>query len=279
MLAVAQERQNEIVIIRLPWASRRNAPTNEAVAYKDAIRKIKVDVNTHSPNKGVEGVAYDRVTETLYAIVEKKDMRVVRIDYADGSQIEPFDAQEALAKSGIKDIAGAHFDPDARTLMIVSEDSKAVVQVGLDGTIIDQTSIPKPAQPEGIVFTSCRNAFFIISEPNTLYLYESAAMGDCERRTSRSNTSTSSTTMPSTTAEEKDEEEEKDEDEEKGEDEDEEEEEDVEVEKGEEKEEEELELQASTSVTAVDQPQLQASSSVTAATSIALAALLLAQVV
>lgn len=71
------------------------------------------------------------------------------------------------------------FDPINRTLYVLSEDSKLVVESTLEGDIVGQPlDVSQANQPEGIYFAPSRGELWIASEPNELLLYK-ANDGTC----------------------------------------------------------------------------------------------------
>ena len=98
-----------------------------------------------SRNAGGEGLAYDPVTETFWACSEKsprivwtftRPPRGADLTYEDGglAVTEAFDA-EGLLIGVADDISACVYDPRSERLMILSHESRRVVDVGLDGTI------------------------------------------------------------------------------------------------------------------------------------------------
>ena len=130
-------------------------------------------------NKGAEGVAYDPATQTLWACSERSPMviyEMVRpnhnddVSYLDGFVVtEPFDAQAALGAS-ITDIASCYFDSRTGRLLVLSEESARVLDVGLDGTIHGTLDISGAPQFEGLTLISSGD-LVMSSEPNWLRVY------------------------------------------------------------------------------------------------------------
>ena len=135
--------------------------------------KLPLDgVRSASPNKGLEGIAYDAHAEQLYTIVEKSPMRVLRIDLRSGELHEPFDAQAALSAYAT-DLAGLAFVPRTRTLLVLSQEARCIVQASLDGTVLGTPLAIGGAQPEGIALAPDEQALYVIGEPNEIFEYRS----------------------------------------------------------------------------------------------------------
>ena len=97
-------------------------------------------------------------------------MRVLRVDIASGAISDAFDAQAVLSP-WVDDLAGVHFAPRSRTLLLVSQESKKVLQVTTDGELIGQPLVIGGTQPEGIVLAEDEQTLYVISEPNELLAY------------------------------------------------------------------------------------------------------------
>ena len=73
----------------------------------------------------------------------------------------------------VEDLAGITFDPVKRTLFVLSEDSKLVIESHLNGTIIGEPlSVSQANQPEGIYVAAPLGELWIASEPNELLVYK-----------------------------------------------------------------------------------------------------------
>ncbi|MFH1467114.1 MAG: SdiA-regulated domain-containing protein [Pseudomonadota bacterium] len=136
-------------------------------------------------NSGGEGIAYDATTRTFWVCKERSPMEVYTFErpatdadasYEDGSLAVSvaFDAETLLAEHA-GDLASCLFDPRTGRLLILSEQSDAVLDVDPDGAVhgvldITDTGLSKP---EGITLTD-RGDLLIVGEPNqwARYAYE-----------------------------------------------------------------------------------------------------------
>ena len=102
-------------------------------------------------------------------------MRVLSLNLsATGSSAvsDLFDAETAL-KTVVTDLAGVAFLPaPLGQLAILSQESKRLLRVSLDGHLIEAPLALGGTQPEGIAFTPDFASFFIASEPNELLRYD-----------------------------------------------------------------------------------------------------------
>eukprot|EP00977_Amphora_coffeiformis_P022132 scaffold10520_cov144-Amphora_coffeaeformis.AAC.1 len=129
-----------------------------------------------SPNRGFEGVACDAEGQKLYLAQEKDPMAIWQLDLTTGS----FEVMIPVSSLSpwtdlVEDLAGLAFDPIKRTLFVLSEDSKLVVETTLEGEILgNPLDVSQANQPEGIYFAPSRGELWIASEPNELLLYKVA---------------------------------------------------------------------------------------------------------
>ncbi len=130
-------------------------------------------------NSGPEGIAYDPATKTLWACSERAPMIVYEmqrpngsapVSYQDGYAVSrPFDAEAALGGL-ITDMSSCYFDPRTGRLLIMSEQSARILDVGLDGTVHGQLDLDGLPQYEGMTLDAAGN-LVVTSEPNLLQTY------------------------------------------------------------------------------------------------------------
>ena len=134
-------------------------------------------------NKGGEGVAYDPITETLWVCVEKDPMVVYTFarpaagsdaSYLDGLVVtEPFDAETMLGGDA-NDLSSCMYDPRTDQLLILSHESGVLLDVALDGTVLDELPVAlhltDADKPEGVTLNDDQ-ALVIAGEPNEIRVY------------------------------------------------------------------------------------------------------------
>ena len=174
-VVVTEERRlnlRQISLPPLPPSASPSAAASISVPLSSVARTWHLDgVQTASANKGAEGVAYDPQAHCLYVIIEKLPMRVLRVDMASGAVSDAFNAQAVLGPL-VSDLAGICFVQGTRTLLILSQESKKVVQVTPGGQLVGvPLEVPTPHQPEGIALSQDESSLYVISEPNELYVY------------------------------------------------------------------------------------------------------------
>lgn len=110
--------------------------------------------------------------DDLYLVFEKQPMRVFRLSRTTGSFFFPFDA-EAVLGPYITDLAGLHFVSRTRTLLVLSQESKKIVQITPEGRVVGAPmSVEAARQPEGVALSQDEETLYIIGEPNELHVYE-----------------------------------------------------------------------------------------------------------
>eukprot|EP00966_Prymnesium_polylepis_P239837 5546086-Prymnesium_polylepis.2 len=103
-------------------------------------------------------------------------MRVLALNMSSGASAEVtdlFDAEASL--HGIAtDLAGVAFLPALGELVLLSQESKHLLRVSRDGSLVEPPFGLAGTQPEGIAFTADLASFFVASEPNELLRYDFA---------------------------------------------------------------------------------------------------------
>lgn len=177
LFAIVNERRMNIVLARID-------SNTQTVDAKDLPHiRIAGEITT---NKGIEGLTYDPSTSTFFAVKEKSPKIVYQIhikkwpgSHSNDTEME-FNVKPAwelpLFTYWLRDFSGIHLDANTGHFLILSDDSKSIVEVETDGKYVRRfslkrllkTSIP---QPEGIAI-SPDNRLYILSEPNMLYIFK-----------------------------------------------------------------------------------------------------------
>jgi uncharacterized protein YjiK len=142
------------------------------IKYKDM---VSLDVPLSPNNTGLEGITYDSENKCFYVIKEKDPMKIFRI-YLGSEKIEiPWD----LEKIDISDASDICFDPNTGHLLILSHESKCVVECTVDGKELSRLSLRKGdsslkrefKKPEGITINPKTNQIFICGENDEFYIF------------------------------------------------------------------------------------------------------------
>ena len=162
-IAIAEEATNNIVFIQIP----QGTSSFYSIAYPNTI--IELDITTGF-NKGIEGIAFDAGTNTMYVCQEKNPTILYSIQNPMsqiGSEITPTILFETIG--GIIDMAG--MVSYNGSLILLSEDSDRVVELDL-GTkqIVSSLNNLIHVQAEGVTFNS-QGELIVVGERNEFVKY------------------------------------------------------------------------------------------------------------
>jgi len=150
----------------------------------DDFQLVTYAAEPENRNKGGEGVAYDPVTETFWVCIEKDPMTVytfsrpaagVDVSYeTDLVVTEAFDA-ETLLGPYITDISSCLYDDRTGGLLVLSHESEVVLDVALDGTVVDSLTVEigvggGSGKAEGITLNDDEH-LVVAGEPNEYRIY------------------------------------------------------------------------------------------------------------
>ncbi len=172
--AIADELKKVIYILEI------TKDTNK-INIKDSYRKIKIDLDTFK-NLGFEGLAYNSKKDELYIVNEKLPLQIIRItgwfEKSENMSIS-FDDKLIKLDNFSDDFSGLHFDLKSNNLLFLSEESKLISEVNLNGEHISFIDLEKGfmnlksdiPQAEGITMDE-KGTLYIVSEPNLFYSFE-----------------------------------------------------------------------------------------------------------
>jgi len=147
-LLLAEESKKEIIVL--------NTLTGRS-------SKHKIKYKNKDRNSGIEGVTYDKNSNTIFILNEKNPGKLIQLrnDFS------------VLAKYNLKfadDYSGIFYENASNQLWILSDQNKTVNKCTLSGELIESFKI-KVAQPEGIAVTD--NYIYIVCDTNArLYVYK-----------------------------------------------------------------------------------------------------------
>jgi len=135
-------------------------------------------------NKGFEGLAYDLSSGRLYVAKERDPVRIYEVSGFPVGNSGPMaigisENRQRDRGMFVKDLSSLQFDPRSGHLLIVSDESKVVVELDPEGKPVASLSLvggsagldrPVP-QPEGVAMDTAGN-LFMVSEPNLFYRFE-----------------------------------------------------------------------------------------------------------
>lgn len=178
-IALAHEL-NRVVIVHLPEAP--DAADLDVDPSRDDVVELVLPPPSRG-NRGLEGLCFDPDGNAgggvLFALQESSPRRIFRLQRSrPGTALdvaavplaidEPFDAEAAL-EGIVEDLSGCAHDPRTGRLLVVSERSSVLLDVGLDGTVVRRLRLPGvlrggAAQYEGVALGPGA-ALYLVSEP------------------------------------------------------------------------------------------------------------------
>jgi uncharacterized protein YjiK len=151
------------------------------VHKKDVIEYFNLHIDSLK-NFGYEGIAYDKEMDRFFIINEKFPSKVILIEnwlkHKEKVNIV-FDSKLTSLKYSMDDFSGLHFDAQTKHILFLSDESRLVAEVSIQGEKISfmdlesrflglKKDIP---QAEGITMDEQRN-IYIVSEPNLFYQFK-----------------------------------------------------------------------------------------------------------
>ena len=163
--------------------------------------KVKVDDNTRvqdardaeqltlginpSGNKGFEGLAYDSVGKRLFVAKERDPMLIYEVrGFPQSNPQKPYATHVVSnprrdARLFVRDLSSLQFDERTGHLLALSDESKLLLELGLDGKPISTLSLKKGQhgltrsvpQAEGVAMDD-EGTIYVVSEPNLFYVFK-----------------------------------------------------------------------------------------------------------
>lgn len=133
---------------------------------------------SYRPNKGLEGLAYNPHTKTLFVSNESNPIILYKITgFIEGDAVSVTEIKKNWADL-LTDISGLHYYSPEQVLLVLSDESKLLWAINdkeqiigcLPLTIGQQGLLHSIRQPEGITMDNEGN-LYIVSEPNFFYKY------------------------------------------------------------------------------------------------------------
>ena len=173
LLVLTEERKQSLVIVQVP---RIAGPLQRTDA-----RSITLALNDED-NTGFEGVGYDRAGDRLFVVKEHSPRKLYEVRGLKSSlqgrfNLDVIDRQAWIdQKIFASDLSSVHFDERTGHLVLLSDESKLLIELGQDGRLISfrsllrgfaglHSSVP---QAEGVTFDGQGN-LYLASEPNLFY--------------------------------------------------------------------------------------------------------------
>ena len=138
-----------------------------------------------SGNKGFEGLAYDSAGKRLFVAKERDPMLIYEVrGFPQSNPQKPYATHVVSnprrdARLFVRDLSSLQFDERTGHLLALSDESKLLLELGLDGQPISTLSLKKGKhgltrsvpQAEGVAMDD-EGTIYVVSEPNLFYVFK-----------------------------------------------------------------------------------------------------------
>ncbi|SHI49609.1 Uncharacterized protein YjiK [Cycloclasticus pugetii] len=171
--AVVEERKRTLVMFDI------NSQTK--VVNRAGLKSLQLAI-TSAKNKGFEGLSYNQDSGDLFIINEKTPRQLIKLSgFVESSDIAistPFSLEKT--SFGGDDYSGVHYDDQTGHLILLSDESRQMVEVNKEGIEISRLDLSRGSaglhddvpQAEGITMDKDGD-IYVISEPNLFYRLKS----------------------------------------------------------------------------------------------------------
>lgn len=175
LLMLVEERRQALVLVPTPAAG-------EPIQRK-GLQALRL-VLAGQDNAGFEGLSYDRSGDRLFVVKEHTprklyEIRGIRAALEGRLDVEIIDREAWIGSHFLaRDFSSVEFDPDSGHLLLLSDDSRLIVELDGEGRFLGyhplaagfaglQATIP---QAEGLTLGPDRS-LYLVSEPNLFYAF------------------------------------------------------------------------------------------------------------
>ncbi|TBU74330.1 DNA-binding protein [Pseudomonas daroniae] len=180
LFVIADERPQRLVEVRIDDATTR-------VDAADG-QQLSLGLEMEAKNKGFEGLAYDLAGKRLFVAKERDPLRIYEVhgfphvEPSTPSVIRITDDRERDAGLFVRDLSSLQYDARTGHLLVLSDDSRLLVELDAEGEPISSLSLiggqqglkESVPQAEGIALDE-NGVIYMISEPNLFYTFEKKA--------------------------------------------------------------------------------------------------------
>ena len=173
---ITDERQQRLIKVKVDDNTR-------VLDARDA-EQLTLGIN-QSGNKGFEGLAYDSVGKRLFVAKERDPMLIYEVrGFPQSNPQKPYATHVVSnprrdARLFVRDLSSLQFDERTGHLLALSDESKLLLELGLDGKPISTLSLKKGQhgltrsvpQAEGVAMDD-KGTIYVVSEPNLFYRFE-----------------------------------------------------------------------------------------------------------
>lgn len=175
LFVIADERDQRLVEVRLDADARMFDAAGAP--------QLSLGIGLNG-NKGLEGLAYDPLSETLLVAKERNPVRIFGIrgflhrQPEAALDVEVLEDVERDARLFLRDLSSLDFDAASGHLLVLSDESRLLLEVDRDGRPISSLSLlagqhgleSSVPQAEGVALDD-RGVLYLISEPNLFYRF------------------------------------------------------------------------------------------------------------
>ena len=171
---IADEKAQRLLLIEIP----------DDASGLDVTGAVQLHIPVgNTPNKGLEGLAYDAREDVIYVANERNPVQIVEVRgfaaptlMTEAPTISTLPARDRAMFQ--RDLSGLHFDASTRQLLALSHESQAVVEIGPDGMPASRLLL-RPGhhglragvpQAEGLTIDD-EGILYVVSEPNLFYAF------------------------------------------------------------------------------------------------------------
>ena len=177
---ITDERQQRLIKVKVDDNTR-------VLDARDA-EQLTLGIN-QSGNKGFEGLAYDSVGKRLFVAKERDPMLIYEVrGFPQANPQQPYATHVVSnprrdARLFVRDLSSLQFDERTGHLLALSDESKLLLELGLDGQPISTLSLKKGKhgltrsvpQAEGVAMDD-EGTVYVVSEPNLFYVFKKPAL-------------------------------------------------------------------------------------------------------
>ena len=177
---ITDERQQRLIKVKVDDNTR-------VLDARDA-EQLTLGINP-SGNKGFEGLAYDSVGKRLFVAKERDPMLIYEVrGFPQSNPQKPYATHVVSnprrdARLFVRDLSSLQFDERTGHLLALSDESKLLLELGLDGKPISTLSLKKGQhgltrsvpQAEGVAMDD-EGTIYVVSEPNLFYVFKKPAL-------------------------------------------------------------------------------------------------------
>jgi len=170
--AIVDERKGQVFLLNIEEQTK-------SIDIKDTKNILTLKLNKYK-NFGYEGIAFDDTKNTFFIVNEKFPVELIKVsNLLENEKLNiSWDNGLTTLNHFMSDFSGLHFDKGSRHLLFLSDESKSIAEVSLDGVQISFADLESGflglkkdiPQAEGITMDEEGN-LFVVSEPNLFYRF------------------------------------------------------------------------------------------------------------